>query len=225
MRADGKPEVFVVRSKNTVLRRNVLSASLGVQRPVQHGMADVPVVPARRRHRWRGESPDSPVHGPEAQSPRPVDDVTANWKECGPEAVRDFSAVAYHFGRALNRTRNVPVGLIHTSWGGSPAEVWMSKTALTLDPEYRRDIWDKFPAAEQQYQATLAQWEKDKAAAEASGQKLERGRPWEPWRPAELYNGMIAPLIPYAISGAIWYQGESNADRAWQYRRLFPTSS
>jgi sialate O-acetylesterase len=158
---------------------------------------------------------------PKLRALEPVDDVKAAWKECGPGTVKDFSAVAYYFGRALQRTRNVPVGLINTSWGGSPAEVWMSKTALTLDPEYRRDIWEAYPAAEQQYQAALAQWEKDKAEAEKAGTKFERGRPWPAWRPAELYNGMIAPLIPFAVSGAIWYQGESNAGRAFQYRRLF----
>lgn len=223
MKADGKAEVFIVRGKNTLLRRNVL-------------LGEVWVCSGQSNMEWplsRAFQPEGDIAGsanprlrlftvPKRRALEPVDDTQAEWKECGPDTVRDFSAVAYYFGRALNRTRNVPIGLIHTSWGGSPAEVWMSKTALTLDPEYRRDIWETFPATEQQYRETLAQWEKEKAAAEAAGQKFERGRPWEPWRPSELYNGMIAPLIPYAISGAIWYQGESNAGRAWQYRRLFP---
>ncbi len=159
---------------------------------------------------------------PRRKATEPVDDVQAAWQPCGPDTVKDFSAVAYYFGRALQRTRKVPVGLIHASWGGSPAEVWMSKTALTVDPDYRREIWEAYPAAEQRYREQLAQWEKAKAEAEAAGRKFEQPRPWAPWRPAELYNGMIAPLIPYAISGVIWYQGESNASRAWQYRRLFP---
>jgi sialate O-acetylesterase len=159
---------------------------------------------------------------PKRKALEPVDNVDAEWKTCSPDNVRDFSAVAYYFGRALSRTRKVAVGLIHTSWGGSPAEVWMSQTALTVDPEYRRDIWDKYAEQERNYKEALAQWEKEKAAAEKEGKKFERGQPWPAWRPAELYNGMIAPLIPYAIAGAIWYQGESNAGRAWQYRRLFP---
>jgi hypothetical protein len=60
-----------------------------------------------------------------------------------------------------------------------------------------------------------------KAAAEAKGEKFTQGAPGAPWCPAELYNGMLRPLMPYAIAGAIWYQGESNAGRAWQYRSLF----
>ena len=64
--------------------------------------------------------------------------------------------------------------------------------------------------------------EKEKAEAKESGKEFKKGAPWPTWRPTELYNGMIAPLIPYAIQGAIWYQGESNAGQADQYRTLFP---
>src|ERR1043166_7809680 len=70
-------------------------------------------------------------------------------------------------------------------------------------------------------QDAIAQYEKDAAEAKQTGKAFNQRRPGTPWKPAELYNGMIAPLIPYAIQGAIWYQGESNAGRAWQYRTLF----
>jgi sialate O-acetylesterase len=147
---------------------------------------------------------------PKLRAAAPTNDVQAAWQLCQPETTTNFSAVAYYFGRALQRDRKVPVGLIHTSWGGSPAEVWMSEAVLNADPEYKRDILDTYPAA-------LSKYEKAKEEARKQG----KGAPWPPWRPAELYNGMIAPLLPYAIGGAIWYQGESNAGRAWQYRRLF----
>ena len=222
MKAGPHPEILAVRGKNTILLRDVL-------------LGEVWICSGQSNMEWplsRSFEPEGDIAGaanprirlftvPKLRTEEPVDDVRSEWKECSPETVRDFSAVAYYFGRALHRTRNVAVGLINTSWGGSPAEVWMSKTALTLDPDYRREIWDAYPEAAQRYQAALAEWERAKAEAERTGQKFERGRPWAPWRPAELYNGMIAPLIPYAISGAIWYQGESNAGRAWQYRRLF----
>jgi sialate O-acetylesterase len=158
---------------------------------------------------------------PKLRAKSPVDNLQAAWVECGPQTVPGFSAVAYYFGRALLKSRDVPVGLIHTSWGGSPAEVWMSEAVLTADPEWKRDIWDPYPAALAAHKQRVAQWEKEKQEAESQGKKFDRGRPWDPWCPAELYNGMIAPLIPYAIRGAIWYQGESNASRALQYRRLF----
>jgi sialate O-acetylesterase len=152
----------------------------------------------------------------------PVRDVKASWKVCDPDSVKEFSAVGYYFGRALQKARHVPVGIIHTSWGGSPAEVWMREAVLEANPEYQRDILDAFPPAWRNYQKQLADYERDKAEMEKQGRKTEKPRPWPTWRPCELYNGMIAPLIPFAIRGAIWYQGESNAGRAWQYRSLFP---
>ena len=140
---------------------------------------------------------------PKTKADEPRNDVAAQWKECNPDTSGNFSAVAYYFGRDLQKALNVPVGLIDTCWGGSPAEVWMSESTLASNPAYKRDILDT-------YAANLAKSEPSK-----KGQ-----RPG--WKPAELYNGMIAPLLPYAIKGAIWYQGESNAPRARQYRTLFP---
>jgi len=158
---------------------------------------------------------------PKKKAVAPVDDVAAQWVLCSPSTVPNFSAVAFYFGRALRQARHVPVGLIHTSWGGSPAEVWMSQEALGANEAYRRDILDTYTQVKANYDRTLAQWEQDKAEAEKAGRAFQKGRPGQPWCPTELYNGMIAPLLPFPICGAIWYQGESNAGRAWQYRTLF----
>src|SRR6266568_5388231 len=133
----------------------------------------------------------------------PVEDVKAQWKECDSQTVRGFSGVAYYFGRDLQKALNVPVGLIGTYWGGSPAEVWMSQQVLESNPDYKRDI--------------LGPYAESVRKADTSGAKKQQAG----WKPTELYNGMIAPLVPYGIKGAIWYQGESNAGRAQQYRTLF----
>jgi sialate O-acetylesterase len=137
-------------------------------------------------------------HVPKKKSNEPEQDVKAHWEIAGPETTPTFSAVAYYFGRDLQKSREVPVGLIESDWGGSPAEVWMSERMLEKTPEYKRDILEKYAAD-----------------AQKGGTNAPR------WKPTELYNGMIAPLIPYGIKGAIWYQGESNAGRAEQYHRLF----
>ena len=158
---------------------------------------------------------------PKLKANEPVHDVKANWQPCDPQTTLGFSAVAYYFGRELQKARKVPVGLIHTSWGGSPAEVWMSQAALESNPRYRSEILDPYPIALKKYQDALAAYETEKAEAKQSGKEFKKGPPWPSWKPAELYNGMIAPLIPYAIKGAIWYQGESNAGRAEQYRTLY----
>ena len=136
-----------------------------------------------------------------ARSDVPLEDVKAQWKECNPQSTPGFSAVGFYFGRELQKSRKVPVGLIGTYWGGSPAEVWMSKSTLESNPEYKKDILDSYT----------------EAVRKADGDKKKMPG----WKPTELYNGMIAPLVPFAIKGAIWYQGESNAGRAEQYRRLF----
>ncbi len=159
---------------------------------------------------------------PEAKTD--LDYAKHSWAVAGPDTVKNFSAVGYYFGRNLEedlKSQGVPVGLIHTSWGGSPAEVWMSDSAIRANPSYARDLQEADAAAYLGYQKGLLAWETEKAAAVAKGEAFTKNRPFAPWQNSELYNGMIANLIPYAIKGAIWYQGESNAGRAWQYRELY----
>ncbi|PYJ85843.1 MAG: sialate O-acetylesterase [Verrucomicrobia bacterium] len=160
---------------------------------------------------------------PKLKANEPVNNVMAGWQECNPDTVKNFSAVAYYFGRDLRQARGVPVGLIHTSWGGSPAEVWMSEKVLAGNPDYEKAILGDYQTALKNYQVASEKFEEELLSSKVEGKNTERKPPSPPpWKPAELYNGMIAPLIPYAIKGAIWYQGESNAGRAWQYRALFP---
>jgi sialate O-acetylesterase len=164
----------------------------------------------------------------------PESDVQGSWKECGPDTVVNFSAVAYAFGRDLQKARGVPVGLIHTSWGGTPAEAWTSQPALEAEPQLKPMVdqlakaQEEYPKALAAYKESLAGYKELVAKAKAEGKQPSPAPrpPADPkgaHRPAGLYNGMIAPLLPYAIRGAIWYQGESNAGRAYQYRTLFPT--
>jgi sialate O-acetylesterase len=148
------------------------------------------------------------------------------WAVCSPQTVAGFSAAAYFFGRELQEQLHVPVGLINSSWGGTPVQTWTSIKWHEAVPELKPMVDDlrrqeEFYAsgkAKAQYEKQLADWEKAAAAAKASGAPLKDQKPQPPqdpelssWAPAALYNGMIAPLAPYAIRGATWYQGESNA--------------
>ena len=142
------------------------------------------------------------------------------WSVASPDSVRGFSAVGYYFGRDLQAALGVPIGLIHTSWGGSPAEAWTSPQTLRETHVYARDILPNAVNTLRNRKTARAKWETDAAAATAAGKPVP-GKPFSGWLPSDLYNAMIEPLLPYAIGGAIWYQGESNAGRAWQYRSLF----
>ena len=166
----------------------------------------------------------------------PVDDVTAKpWVECSPDTVAEFSAVAYFFGRDLYEKLNIPIGLISSSWGGTPAEAWTSLHSLTADaslmPAFAAwsDMMDRYGETKERRDLQIADWEKAVARAKFDGSKPPP-MPWAPnerfsWSPAGLYNAMIAPLTQFPIRGAIWYQGESNAtrERAPLYTRLFQT--
>ncbi|HXW13702.1 MAG TPA: sialate O-acetylesterase [Terriglobia bacterium] len=164
---------------------------------------------------------------------KPQTDVEGRWVVASPETVGNFSAVGYFFGRELHRTLKFPVGLIDSSWGGTEAEAWTSAPALEADPDLKvvANSWQhsiaEFPHALEQYDTKLRDWERSAEEAEVNGKvapPLPDG-PKDPrshsWRDAGLWNAMMAPLTPYAIAGAIWYQGESNADFAYQYRRVF----
>jgi sialate O-acetylesterase len=218
----GGPDRFIVKGNNTVEFHDVL-------------VGEVWICSGQSNMEWpmsRAFEPQQDIQNatnpmirlftvPKLKAKAPVRDVQASWQVCAPEVAKNFSAIAYYFGRALQLARGVPVGLIHTSWGGTPAEVWMSEEVLAANPEFQRDILDAYPAAWRSYQKQLTDYMEQKAALEKEGKKSEQRAPRSPWKPCELYNGMIAPLIPYAIRGAIWYQGESNAGRAYQYRTLF----
>ncbi|QDU62498.1 hypothetical protein Pan216_33650 [Planctomycetes bacterium Pan216] len=162
----------------------------------------------------------------------PADDVEGEWVNATPENAPGFSAVGYYFGHDLQRALGIPVGLIEASWGGTPAEAWVSKEAIDarhrdIASAYAKAL-EAYPKAKARYDKAYEQWKKDVAAREKDP-KLPMPRkpylpmgPENPRRPSALYNGMIAPLIPYTIQGVIWYQGESNAGRAFEYKKLFP---
>jgi sialate O-acetylesterase len=173
-------------------------------------------------------------HVKRAVADQPADDVVGAWEACSPQSVRGFSAVEYFFGRDLFQDLHVPMGLIESDWGGTPAQSWTSKPGMESDAalKFLLDDWDKtlaaYPEAKTRYNQRLDAWNQAVAAAKAAGTPPPNRPgappgPGHPNTPAGLYNGMIAPLTPYAIRGVIWYQGESNANEAhaYRYRRLF----
>ncbi len=177
-----------------------------------------------------------------ATATEPTDEISAKWAETSPKTVGTFSGVGYFFGRELHRELGVPIGLISSNWGGTPAEAWTSVERIEDDPAYAEvfEWWaealEAYPEAIETYRnETLPAWKKKVEAAKEAGEDLPR-RPRAPAgpdsakRPGNLFNAMIHPMIPFAMTGAIWYQGEANANAgrggrsgAWQYRRLFPT--
>jgi sialate O-acetylesterase len=220
--AAGGPDELKVTGKNTVTVRDVLVGEVWIA----SGQSNME-WPLRLSFEPQGDIQNAGnprlrlFTVPKLKATEPVGDVAAAWQESSPESVSNFSAVAYYFGSYLQRELDVPVGLIHTSWGGSPAEVWIRHQVLAKNPEYKRDILDAFDLQERKVEEAMVQFEQEEAQAKKEGKPFDKRRPSVGWRPSELYNGMIAPLLSYAIQGAIWYQGESNASRAHQYRTLF----
>ena len=159
---------------------------------------------------------------PKKKSEVPTTRINSSWAVCSPQTIKGRTAVGYYFGRDLQNARNVPIGLIETFWGGSPAEAWMSRESLETNPRYQAEILDVNADAWKKYQESIVKHESDKAVAASKNETFTNTPPRFGWKPSELYNGMIAPLVPYAFKGVIWYQGESNAGRAEQYRTLFP---
>lgn len=161
---------------------------------------------------------------------QPETDVKGAWAVSSEKFAGGFSGTAAYFGRALCRDLGVPVGLICSAVSGTPAEAWTSREALEQLPfmpdrlkraDQARATYDP-AAAQADFKKKMAEWRRKIDAGEPAGQQP---RLWNPQtgtgEPATLYNGMIAPLIPFAIRGVIWYQGESNAGRHAQYRDLF----
>jgi sialate O-acetylesterase len=232
----GGPFTLTIRGRNNVEVRDVLvgevwvcSGQSNMQWPMK--LSDMPEPDTIQK----SSDPQMRLFTvPRRAADTPQSDVQARWEPCDPSTLPEFSAVAYFFGRRLRQELNVPVGLISSNYGGTPAEAWTSCAALRFDPVLR-NLLDRQAQAAAAYPSRLAEWrramdahrqEADKARQEGREPPRPPAQPQDPaespQRPGGLYNAMIAPLIPYAIRGVIWYQGESNAGEAWLYRRLFP---
>jgi sialate O-acetylesterase len=172
---------------------------------------------------------------PRVGTDQPQRDFDGAWEICTPDTVKQFSAVGYFFGRRIHQTLNVPVGLIDNAWGGSACEAWINRDLLEGDERFGelmrqwRETEDHFKsgAAAEAFEAELASWREAAEKAKAAGEPAPRkprldGSMSGNQRPANIYNGVLKPTIGFGIRGVIWYQGESNARRAYQYRDLFP---
>lgn len=174
------------------------------------------------------EHPDiRTIDVPNKVADTPVHDFKASWKLCTAKTVDSFSAVAYFFAREINKATGFPVGIVNATWGGTPAESWTKREVLQSDADlneillrYQKAV-DVFPQENEKYKAAATKWKEDTSKTKGAAPRGPMG-PAHNQSPYKLYNGMIVPIEPYTLRGVIWYQGESNADRAWQYRKLFP---
>ncbi len=142
-----------------------------------------------------------------------------SWMVCTPDSVGSFSAVGYFFARQLHQTLGVPVGMINNAWGGSACEAWINRETLAADPQFA-PLLDRWIANEKRAEDLSAASELDENQKKqlAGLSRQMRGNS----RPGNIYNGVLKSHLGFGIRGAIWYQGESNAGRAYQYRELFP---
>jgi len=247
MKATSTSQSMTISGSNTITFTDVLvgevwicSGQSNMERKLPQLVSRPPVPPANwEQEAARANYPEiRHLTVPQASSTKPLATFEANWVNCSPETVLTFTAVGYYFGRDLHKTLKVPIGLIHSSYGGSIAESWTREGALRANPELV-PIMSEYEEAIRTYPQRLAKYQADepklraryaKALAEAKATGKPRPNPPhappDPLKyvnsPSALYNAMIHPLIPYAIRGVIWYQGETNRLHADLYRKLFP---
>ncbi len=162
------------------------------------------------------------------------DAVGTVWETTTAQSASAFSAVAYYFAKKINKELNVPVGIVYSAWGGTPAEAWTPKETLKNDELLKQYIyrWDtilqRVGADSAAFNIALNNWETNKKNGITHEKKPAEPQTFyyykRPWRePGVLYNGMIEPFISYSIKGILWYQGESNVAFADEYEHLSNT--
>lgn len=235
MRANATPAVMTIEGKNRIELKNILVGEVwlvagqsNMQRLLSETANGAEAIAAANHPLIHLFNVSRQVAFKHAVPPLGV------WQSCTPESVKQFSAVGYYFGVELQTALNVPIGLINSSYGGSQAEAWTPVEYLNASPDLkptvdRTKIWDEErPRVRAQYDEALKKWREEAEKARAAGARPQPS-PSVPdalreYRIASsIYDGMIAPLIPFYIRGAFWYQGESNEARAQQYGILLPT--
>ena len=242
---EGGPFVMTISGENTITATNVMIGEVWVCA----GQSNMEFHLGTKSF---GGDADRETEVPSAEHPglrmfnveretgaSPKEEVSGKWMVCSPSTVDAFSAVGYYFGRDILKATGVPVGMIHSSWGGTAAETWTSFSGLEKSAELKV-YKDSFTAAISDYIKRLEEY---RTVLNEFHEKVTRNRvtlpadPEIPWTgptspldvtgswpkvPTVLYNGMIAPLIPYAFRGVIWYQGEGNNGQSKLYQKLFP---
>jgi sialate O-acetylesterase len=236
----GGPYTITFKGRNTVTLKNVLCGEVWVC----SGQSNMAYTLGNNGASWSPGVPGWEKDVAEANSlpeirlfevpynpqKTPQTNVDARWTVATGENARKFSAVGYLFAKRLNKELKSPVGMIGSYYGASNAQTWMNHAVLDADPQFRADALSfeekampEYEKSVADYQVKLKEYEAAAAKAKAEGQPAPKApaRPRDPRNkmPAGLYNGMIAPVIPFTIRGAIWYQGESNPDAA-MYLRL-----
>ena len=208
----GEAKILTVKGKNSVTVNDIL-------------MGDVWVCSGQSNMQWtvsRSKDPEEEIANanypeiryfgvPRETALNPRSGMGGSWVLTSPENAGNFSAVAYYFGRTLHKKLDVPIGLIGTSWGGTVIEAWTSRDAV------------KYSTAFEGLYRTSHPDEDIEAIKRGEVPHTTKIVGRVPNSSTLLYNAMIAPLWRYGIKGAIWYQGESNASRAYQYRDLMQT--
>jgi sialate O-acetylesterase len=165
---------------------------------------------------------------------------SGNWRNADPKNVGEFCAVGFWFAKRLQQDIKIPIGLIQTAYGSSSGETWAPREAFQNDPDFApmfdrtKDLSPETLAKEVQvyrdYKAAVAKWEIDAKTAKDKGQP-EPGKLAQPpevrayamrHSPGYCWDGIIEQIVPYGIRGVLWYQGESNSERAYQYRKVMP---
>ncbi len=191
----GGPYTIILKGTSTVVLENIMIGEVWVC----SGQSNMEWSSNQNLKQIIDEMPNSNnnnirlFHIPKTTSSDPQDNLEGEWKVCSAESLKGFSAIGYFFGKKLQHDLNVPIGLINASWGGTPAEVWTPAAEVYNDEELKKDA------------------------------ALQNKNQWWPVMPGLTYNAMVSPLTNFTISGAIWYQGESNTSTFVSYNKLFTT--
>lgn len=232
----GGPVQLTIQASNTIVLDDILigdvwfaSGQSNMEMPLEGFPGNAVVANADAEIRGANQPKLRLLLVKKKTSDYPVRDYEAAWTACTPETAAKFSAVAYFFGKQIAEHEQVPIGLIDSTWGGTPAEAWVSMEGLASDASLMPVFaeWARMANEQADVPRLLAAEKREDEAA----RKANRPAPshqWHPnpasWGPAALFNGMIAPAVEFRIKGVIWYQGESNSTRSRGnlYEKLFP---
>ncbi|MHC4620026.1 MAG: sialate O-acetylesterase [Planctomycetota bacterium] len=224
------PLEMTVRGKNTITIRNILVGEVWVCSGQSNMAWSVGRAANSEQEIAAADYPQIRLFTVERNaSGHPLNDCVGSWSECSPDTVAKFSAVAYFFGRKLHKELNVPIGLINTSWGGTRVEPWTPPAGFASVPKLQ-EIQKQVGQADSEYRKTITKsldtieaWARNTRKALAADRPLPATPAWPAHplsshrRPTGLYNAMVHPLVPFAMRGAIWYQGESNREDGLLY--------